>query len=284
MKNPKNSLYLIAAWVIILSIFMAIFGGSATSQKPLIYKNVVFAASNATFFVAAYFCCKNYFAQFTGSGKLSWLLIGLSWASFGIGNMIFQLWEIVLGLNPSGSPADIMFSLFYIFLVSGISIIVFTRKLYPSKRQIPILAASIVASVIITASLSSGTDQLSDKISDASPLWAIAIDKIFKPYNFIFLRMYAFFDILLFSTAVNIAACCWKGIMRKPWMINAAALAALYVSDSWLLYSNKFLSDYQTGYWLEIGWVISAAGFSASAILERQAGEVLLNSSRIDEQ
>jgi hypothetical protein len=283
MKNPKNSLHLIIVWVIMLSIFMMFFGGSVTAPKPLIYKNSVFLASNAMFFTAAYFCCRNYFAQFTGSGKLSWLLIGLSWASFGVGNLIFQFWEIGLGLNPSGSPADIAFSLFYLFLISGILIVIFARKLYPSKKQIPILVTLTVISIVITASLSGGIDQVSDKISNTSPLWAIRIDKAFKPYNFVFLRMYAFSDILLFSAAVNIAACCWKGIMGKPWMVNAAALAALYVSDSWLLYSNKFLSDYQTGYWLEIGWVISAAGFSASAILERQAGKNLLTNNRINE-
>lgn len=282
MKNPRNLLYLIIVWVIMLSIFMIIFGGSATTQKSLIYKNSVFLASNTMFFIAAYFCCKNYCAKFTGSGKFSWLLIGLSWASFGLGNLIFQFWEIELGLNPSGSPADIMFSMFYLFLISGISVVIFVRKLYPSKKQVPILVAAIVVSIIITVSLSGGIDQLSDKISDISPLWAIRIDKAFKPYNFVFLRLYALFDILLFSAAVNIAACCWKGIMGKPWMVNAAALAALYVSDSWLLYSNKFLTDYQTGYWLEIGWVISAAGFATSAILERQAGENLLT-NRINE-
>jgi hypothetical protein len=276
MNNPKNSLYLIIAYVTILSIFMMFFGGSAIAQKPLMYKNIVFGASNAMFFATAYFCCRNYFAQFTGSGKLSWLLIGLSWASFGVGNLIFQLWEIVLGLNPSGSPADIAFSLFYLFLVSGILIVIFARKLYPSRKQIPILVTLTVISIIITASLSGGIDQLSAKVSDTAPSWAINVDKDFKPYNFIFLKMYAFSDILLFSAAGNIAVCCWKGIMGRPWLINSFALAALYISDSWLLYSNKFLSDYQTGYWLEIGWVISAAGFSASAILERQAGKILL--------
>ena len=72
-----------------------------------------------------------------------WVLIGIGWASFAIGDLLFDVYDLVLHVGPFPSPADVFYVAGYPFLAVGLASLV--RRCRPDGDRIALIDAGIVA-------------------------------------------------------------------------------------------------------------------------------------------
>lgn len=128
--SAQNVVYGGIAWAVISLLFFLLFSITAPGEEsPLWYLIGTYILETLPFLVAAILCYRNWRSPNIASGRNVWLGIGLGMISWFIANLIFGVWELLFGLNPDVSPADLFYFTFYIFLSWGMVLAVLPRRL-----------------------------------------------------------------------------------------------------------------------------------------------------------
>lgn len=110
--------------------------------------------------------------------------------------------------------------------------------------------------------------------SSSAPQWVLSLQQTLQPLGNPLGLFYIIFDVLLLIIATILLLGFWGGRLAQSWRMLAAATFCFYIADMWFNYATNYISDYQSGFLLEVFWVFSGVLFAIGAVLEYE------NSSR----
>jgi hypothetical protein len=291
----KQNVVLFSVIWCILSLVVYIFfsGPMQGAERPLWYRIVTaYVLQNIPIVAASLLCLRNGLSRRMPSGSEVWLLMGIALFSYFLGNIFFVSWELIWGLNPTGSLGDFFFTIFYLLLAIAMLLAVISKRInlksyqwliigsiatYASMMVIWILTPPVAASNVLTElsntqipttfiaqAASSGTESYSPDI----PGWVQAADQFFKPHGNTLNLVYVWSDVGLFCLAAVMIIGFWGGKLSNAWQVNAQAIICLYIADMWFAYAGKHIENYQTGFFLEVFWILGSIQFGIAAAME----------------
>ncbi|MGF1498170.1 MAG: hypothetical protein ACFB8W_15305 [Elainellaceae cyanobacterium] len=155
-KNPSKSSSLISVQTVIAAaiawgfISLLIFLlGSPITPRPQWYGITTYVLENTAMLAAALLCFRNWKSPQIVSGRLVWLLFGLGISSYFLGNILLGWWELVWGLSPDVSPADLFYLLTYLLLGTGMLLAVISKRLNLTPLQWLIVAGIAVFGTLL---------------------------------------------------------------------------------------------------------------------------------------
>ena len=303
-KNLTNWALVWAA----LSIFIYVcFGGAPQSvDRPIWYRFfTAYILQNVPFLVAGLLCIRNGLSYRMPSGKKVWLLIGIALMAFLVGNLFFASWELLWNLNSTGSLGDPFFCVFYICLSWAIMLAIYNQRtrfktahwlisgaiaiyavmgvLWIMQQPSTGIAVTIPAPEIVRQvpsseignnsidSATSTTPKLPNPtttLATNTPAWVMFFDRIFKPYGQGLNIFYICCDVLLFTLATGLILAFWGRRFSSAWQVNAQAIICFYIADMWYAYAGNQIKDYQTGFALEVFWILGGIQFALASGIE----------------
>lgn len=153
----------------------------------------------------------------------------------------------------------------------------------PPASPPPVSEDSTPASAVATSQLVSPKEPLSatGKPSPASPAltpavskkspapdWLVSLENKLLPLAEPLGYLYIVGDILLLTIAATLLLAFWDGRFAQSWRMIAAAAFCFYIADMWFRYATDHISNYQSGFLIEVFWVFSAVFFAIGAALE----------------
>ncbi len=295
------------AWAALSLAIFLFFGTSMQGTgRPDWYRAVTaYPIQNIPVLFSSLLCLRNGTSRRMPSGSKVWLLVGAALFCYFVGNLFFSSWELVWQLNSTGSLGDPFFILFYVLLSSAMLMAITNRRItlniyqwilvgiagiYASSLAILIQAPAATTEVVappaivstVAANDSPGSPLLtapSDtaaktaKTEPAAPVisvpdWVAAADKFFKPYGKTLNMFYVWCDVGLFCLATIMLLGCWGGKLSNAWRVNAQAVGCIYVADMWYSYAGNQISNYQSGFFLEVFWILGSLQFGIAAAME----------------
>ncbi|GAC1447969.1 MAG: hypothetical protein NVS2B14_09380 [Chamaesiphon sp.] len=100
------------------------------------------------------------------------------------------------------------------------------------------------------------------------PAWVLSLENVLEPLATPVELFYVVCDIFLLIIATILLLAFWGGRFSLSWRMIAAATFSLYIADIWFKYATKNITDYQSGFLIEIFWVFSGVLFAIGAALE----------------
>jgi hypothetical protein len=177
-----------------------------------------------------------------------------------IGGIIFGYIEIGLGEEPDVSIADVFFVITYLFLGTGMSLALFSRRINLEKWQwLVVFAIGALGSFVAWF------------ISQQNSAPSAELDPLLQQIKLVLDWFYVVSDVLLLIIATIMLLAFWGGKVSLSWRMIAAAAFSLYIADMWFKYATNYLPDYQSGDILEVFWVFSGVLFGMGAALEYEA-------------
>jgi hypothetical protein len=130
-------------WAVMALLFFLLFSvpDAKGGEKPEWYVIGTYIFECSAFLSAAVLCLRNWKSPLIVSGRNVWLGIGLGMSSYFIGNLLFCCWELVWGLDPDVSLADLFYMSCYLSLGWGMILAVSSRRLNLEKWQWGVLVA-----------------------------------------------------------------------------------------------------------------------------------------------
>ena len=124
-------------WAVLALLFFLLFSvpDAKGGEKPEWYVIGTYIFECSAFLGAAVLCLRNWKSPLIVSGRNVWLGIGLGMGSYFIGNLLFGCWELVWGLDPDVSLADLFYMSCYVSLGWGMILAVSSRRLNLEKWQ-----------------------------------------------------------------------------------------------------------------------------------------------------
>jgi hypothetical protein len=113
-----------------------------------------------------------------------------------------------------------------------------------------------------------------------APAWVTAIEKGLLPLKPILSLFYVAMDLILLVGSTILLLAFWGGKFAQSWRMIAAATFCLYIADVWFKYATDHIQDYQSGSFLEVGWVLCGVLFGIAALLEYSVSQARRNTSR----
>ena len=134
--STQTLILLCVGWAIFSLLFFLLFSTPpADGERPLWYMRGIFLLEMGAFLGAAILCFRNWRSHIIVSGRTVWMAFGLGMLFFFFGNAIFGTWEVIWGLEPDVSPADLFYILTYVCLVLGMLQAVLPRRLHLEPTQ-----------------------------------------------------------------------------------------------------------------------------------------------------
>lgn len=199
-----------------------------------------------------------------GVGK-QWFLVGLGVASFAVGDVIWTILELRLGLDPYPSLADPFYVLQYAFFVAAMVLAVRSyRHLTPVRA--PVIVAGAVAlalaGVVYAALLGpyifpAGTAELG--------FWGLVVSTLY-PLGDVFFVFAPAFALALVIRQLGAGRLGW------PWWIVIAGAIVYALTDTGYSYADWAGSGLTAT--LEMGWVIANLMFALAALVARDVYRV----------
>jgi hypothetical protein len=118
------------------------------------------------------------------------------------------------------------------------------------------------------------------KTEVAAPVWVTAIEAALLPLKPILSLFYVAMDLILLVGSTILLLAFWGGKFAQSWRMIAAATFCLYIADVWFKYATDHIKDYQSGSFLEVGWVLCGVLFGIAALLEYSVSQARRNTSR----
>ncbi len=193
------------------------------------------------------------------SVRRQWMLIGIAVTMFAIGDVIWMVLELFMGLDPYPSIADIFYSLEYVFFVAAVA---FAVKAYSGlvKTRIPLVIGGVVGVVAVAIqyvallrpyiwAADSGLDGLGVFVSTLYPVG----DAIF-----------------MIAPAVTLALVIrqlGQGRFVWPWWFVAAGAVVFGLADSWYSYADWAGTGLTAA--MDLGWLAANALFAVGALVAR---------------
>jgi hypothetical protein len=113
-----------------------------------------------------------------------------------------------------------------------------------------------------------------------APGWVTAIEQGLLPLKPILSLFYVAMDLILLVSSTILLLAFWGGKFAQSWRMIAAATFCLYIADVWFKYATDHIPDYQSGSFLEVGWVLCGVLFGVGAVLEYSVSQARRNTSR----
>jgi hypothetical protein len=289
--HKKNVVFWSIVWSTLSLVFYLFCSGSMQSERQLWYRIGTYILQDGALIVSGSLCLRNGLSKRMPSGNNVWLLVGLALFSFLIGNLFFSLWELYWHLDPVGSLGDIFFIIFYLFLSAGMLLAITSKQVRLKMSQWLIVAgvtlyAVVVAVWIVTPPAISANPNLPSDVAAAvvdggkiiappeappivdAPGWVMSVDAAIKPAGTTLSIFYVWCDVALFGLAAVMILAFWGGRLSNAWQVNAQAIICFYVADMWLAYATSHIKGYQSGFMLEVFWVLGTVQFGVAAALE----------------
>ena len=258
--TTQNIIFAGMAWAVLALLYFLLFsakipvpgakGVEARAELYVIGTNIFEAVA---YLVASVLCLRNWRSTQIVSSRKVWLSIGLGMLTYFIGGIFFGYTEIVLNEEPNVSLGDVFFVLTYLFLGTGMTLAVVSRRINLEKWQWLIVLAIGGLGSFLAWSIS----QQQEKTSELLPV--------------ILNWFYIVSDVILLIIATIMLLAFWGGKVSLSWRMIAAAAFSLYIADMWFQYATNYLPNYQSGDVLEVFWVFSGVLFGMGAVLEYDA-------------
>lgn len=100
------------------------------------------------------------------------------------------------------------------------------------------------------------------------PQWVLSLEKQLEPLAKPINLFYIVCDVVLLIIAATLLLAFWGGRFAQSWRMIAAAAFAHYIADMWFKFAEDHITDYQSGFILEVFWVFSGVLFAIGAALE----------------
>jgi hypothetical protein len=113
-----------------------------------------------------------------------------------------------------------------------------------------------------------------------APGWVKAIEDGLQPLKPVLSLFYVAMDLILLVGSTILLLAFWGGKFAQSWRMIAAATFCLYIADVWFKYATDHIKDYQSGSFLEVGWVLCGVLFGVGAVLEYSVSQARRNTSR----
>jgi hypothetical protein len=113
-----------------------------------------------------------------------------------------------------------------------------------------------------------------------APAWVAAIEQGLVPLKPVLSLFYVVMDLVLLVGSTMLLLAFWGGKFAQSWRMIAAAIFCLYIADVWFKYATDHIPDYQSGSFLEVGWVLCGVLFGIGALLEYSVSQARRNTSR----
>ncbi len=196
---------------------------------------------------------------------VQWLLVGLGVASYAVGDIVWTVLDLHMGLDPYPSLADVFYVLQYVFFVAALALAVRSYKDLAPIRT-PIMVAALVGLVLTAAVLMfllvpyifpAGTAELG--------FWGLVVS-----------TFYPLGDVLLiFSPALALSLVIRQlgaGRLGWPWWIVVVGAIIFALTDTAYSYADWAGSGLTAT--LEMGWVVANLVFAVAALVARDAYRV----------
>ncbi|MDI6643835.1 MAG: hypothetical protein QME14_02160 [Methanobacteriaceae archaeon] len=170
-----------------------------------------------------------------------WLLLAIGQFMFFLGDLIWSIFELGMGLEPYPSIADLFYLAYYPLFAIGIFML--PKNPFSQIRQFKtILDISII---ILSSGLIFWIFLISPNLaSDSSDVISLVISIIYVVLDFVLLFALI---ILLFEKLGSVS--------KRPFLLLAAGIVVQIISDTIYSYQVTDLS-YVSGGILDIGWII----------------------------
>ncbi len=117
-------------WAVLSLLFFLLFSVTPEGEDlPLWYQIGTYVFELGAFLGASVVCYRNWQSPQVVSGRNVWLGFCLGTLCFFIAGLLFGLWELVWGLDPDVSAADLFYVLTYLFLGWGMIVAVSSKRL-----------------------------------------------------------------------------------------------------------------------------------------------------------
>jgi hypothetical protein len=296
-------------WAVLSLLFFLLFSVTPEGEElPLWYQIGTYIFELGAFLGASVVCYRNWKSPQVVSGRNVWLGFCLGTLCYFIAGVLFGMWELVWGLDPDVSLADLFYVLTYLFLGWGMIVAVSSKRLNLEIWQaiavtavaiagtalaiwvsdptfFGLLSASkppVAAEVSVDPSLTSadaapeiapeiGTEEAVAEEEEAvtAPNWIVALDHKLEPFAFGVNLFYVIADVFLLILATALILAFWGGRFSQSWRMIAFAIFSLYVADMYFKWADTQASaDYESGGLLEVFFVFTGVLFAIGAILE----------------
>lgn len=199
-----------------------------------------------------------------GVGR-QWLLVGLGVASFAIGDIIWTVLELHMGLDPYPSLADPFYVLQYVFFVTAMVLAVRSyRELSPIRTPVVIAAVvALILGIVVYAALlgpyifPAGTAELG--------FWGLIVSTLY-PLGDVFFMLAPALALALVIRQLGAGRLGW------PWWIVILGAVIYAVTDSVYAYADWSGAGLTAA--LEMGWAAANLTFAIAALVARDVYRV----------
>lgn len=196
---------------------------------------------------------------------VQWLLVGLGVASYAVGDIVWTVLDLHMGLDPYPSLADVFYVLQYVFFVAALALAVRSYKDLAPIRT-PIMVAALVGLVLTAAVLMfllvpyifpAGTAELG--------FWGLVVST-FYPLGDVLLILSPALALSLVIRQLGAGRLGW------PWWIVVVGAIIFALADTVYSYADWAGSGLTAT--LEMGWVVANLVFAVAALVARDAYRV----------
>lgn len=183
-----------------------------------------------------------------------WGLIGVGVACYALGDILWTVYELFLGIDPYPSIADIFYTAEYVFFLAAIVLAV---RAYSGlvKTRIPVLVGGVLAVVGITAVY---LLLLKPYIFPDSAGWELVVSTLYPVGDVAF----------MLAPAVTLALVVRQlgaGIFARPWWIVVVGALVFAVTDAFYSYADW--AGLGTTPALDMGWMVANLLFACAALV-----------------
>jgi hypothetical protein len=262
-------------------------------ERPLWFTIATTAIEQIALLGASFLCWRNWQSKFIPSGRIVWLLFAIAMAVFFTGNLCFSAWELLWGLDPAASAGNPWFVIFYLLTIAGMRLAITHEQVVLNRTQWAVVAGigtfGIIMAIWLTAAvpklpatnnniatINTATQTISAlpsaptiiKQKPQPPAWVSQIDRSMQPAIGTFNLFYVLCDLVLLIFAAILFLGFWGGHLGQPWLVVALGVLCFYISDLWFAYANTQISEYRSGFIMEIFWIFGIVQFGIAAALE----------------
>ncbi len=295
-------------WAVLALLFFLLFSVTPEGEElPLWYQIGTYVFELGAFLSAAVVCYRNWQSPQVVSGRNVWLGFCLGTLCYFIAGVLFGFWELVWGLDPDVSLADLFYVLTYLFLAWGMIVAVSSKRLNLEIWQgIAVTGVAIAGTALAvwvsdptffgmislpepTVATEVAVESSQTQIAEApeittqtsteeataaeeevtAPAWIIALDNKLEPFAFGVNLFYIIADVFLLILATALILAFWGGRFSQSWRMIAFAIFSLYVADMYFKWADARASaEYESGGLLEVFFVFTGVLFAIGAILE----------------
>jgi hypothetical protein len=266
-------------WAVLSLLFFLLFSVTPEGEElPLWYQIGTYVFELGAFLGASVVCYRNWQSPQVVSGRNVWLGFCLGTLCYFIAGVLFGFWELVWGLDPDVSAADLFYVLTYLFLAWGMIVAVSSKRLNLEIWQgiavtgvaiagttlaiwvsdptffglISIPEPTVPAEVSVDSSLTQAdiAPEISPETASeeatveeaeeevTAPAWIVALDQKLEPFAFGVNLFYVIADVFLLILATALILAFWGGRFSQSWRMIAFAIFSLYVADMYFKWAD----------------------------------------------